>query len=162
MKKIFSFSILVFLISFAFYSCFSQKPVPIKMGEHRCAYCKMHIADARFNAQIVNPNGKADHFDSIECMTAYKIKKKEEGSSHNAGNEDKQNKFYVKDIMRKDQYVEAHKAYYLQSQDIPSPMGAHLSAYSNTSQLEETRKKHPGKKLTFDQVERYIKKVWLK
>ena len=113
MKSLISLTLIILIAS-----C-NQSPKEISYGHEACSFCKMQIMDNRFASQIVTPKGKAIKFDAIECMINYSKTEDQEGS-----------KYYVSDYSSPGIFVEASDAFFLKSQQVPSPMGANLSAYS--------------------------------
>ncbi len=101
-------------------SC-AVEEVKIDYGNDDCAFCKMKIVDKKFSAEIVNEHGKAFKFDAIECLLRYiKLDMIEKNSI---------GLMLVAVFTEEDKLVDAKKASYVISEDIPSPMGAFLSAY---------------------------------
>lgn len=95
------------------------EPEPIHYGEELCAYCKMTIVDARFASELVTNTGKVYKFDAIECMIDF---------MSNA-----QQRFDLQLISTFDKRIlqAASDSYYLRSDNLPSPMGMHISGFSN-------------------------------
>lgn len=96
-------------------------PVPIEYGSDSCVYCKMGIVDARHAAEAVSSKGKVYKFDAIECLLLF-IKDRP----------DMQYAFQlVNDYNDPGALISAPDSYFLISRQIPSPMGAYLSAFRN-------------------------------
>ncbi len=92
---------------------------PISFGEDMCAHCKMTIVDEPFAAEVVTQKGKVFKFDAIECMMQFlQIKQS-----------DKMALMLVRDYENPKEWQDAIKCNYLISKDLPSPMGAGLSAW---------------------------------
>lgn len=112
MKK----GIALIVISILLASC-NVKPQEINYGEDACHYCSMTIVDRQHSAELVTNKGKAFKFDAIECM----IHHLEDSSTPVA--------FYlVADYFNPGELIEANKATFIISPNIPSPMKANLSA----------------------------------
>ncbi|MEJ5339807.1 MAG: nitrous oxide reductase accessory protein NosL [Aquificaceae bacterium] len=126
LRVLWAFLLLLFL-----FSCKSDKPEPIKLGEDVCEYCKMVIADERFAAEVITKKGKVYKFDAIECMVGYFNE-----------NEEDIKKAYVVNFLNPKEFIPAEEAVYVRSPDIRSPMGMNLSAYRSE---EEARKMLEGK-----------------
>lgn len=97
-----------------------------------CAHCNMFIKDLSHNATLTQ-NGVTSNFDAIECLVNY-IKDKK--IAENA-------KMTVADYSTGIQ-IDAKSAYYLKSKNIPSPMGANLSAFESETTAKEFKKKNGG------------------
>ncbi|MDH5718199.1 MAG: nitrous oxide reductase accessory protein NosL [Spirochaetia bacterium] len=149
MKK----SLLYLVYSIFFFSCSSNEPIEIKPGDKKCEYCLMGIVDMRFDAQIKTHKHKSYFFDSIECAVAWKIK-----------NKNSVKKIWVTDYYKFNEsikkYIDGEKAYYLQSENRPSPMGAYLSSYKDNSLLQNAIEETKGKSFDYLEVETYINTKW--
>jgi copper chaperone NosL len=138
MKKIISFFGLLLLMS----SC-KIAPQKIEYGKDICSFCDMAIVEKTHAAQYVTKKGRAYKFDAIECLI-YELKNKptEEFSF-----------VLVTDYLKPGELIEANLAVYLISEDIKSPMGANLSAYSNKSSI-----KHEGNHYNWEEINRFLSK----
>jgi copper chaperone NosL len=116
-------------------SC-SHDPEPINFNTDQCIHCKMTIEDSRFGAEIVSKKGKIFKFDATECMIKY----------INKGmiQEDEIEKMYVIDFYHPSKLIDATSATYLISPNLPSPMGANLSAFLNKSAAESRKNSSSG------------------
>jgi copper chaperone NosL len=137
---------IAFLLLFLF-SCTSEKPVPIKLGEDLCEYCKMVIADERFAAEIITKKGKVYKFDAIECMVGY--------YNENTGYI---KKAYVVNFLNPKEFLTAEDAYYVRSPQIRSPMGMNLSAYRSEEEARRTLQGKEGEVLSWNELRELIKK----
>lgn len=117
----------------------SVEEVEIEYGKDDCEFCKMKIVDKKFSAEIVNEHGKAFKFDAIECMLRY-IK---------LGMIDKKSIsiMLVATFTSEDKLINAGEATYIISNDIPSPMGAFLSAYPEITDAHKELKGKNGEVL---------------
>lgn len=137
-------AVVLLVLAAAFVSGCSQKPQEVRYGEDQCAHCKMVITDPRFASEIVTSKGKAIKFDAIECMASYIKNNQDELADA---------KLWVSDFAKEGSWVDARKAYYVQSQEIQSPMGKSLLAFKTTDELNNHLKKYPGKELSWQQVQ---------
>jgi copper chaperone NosL len=112
---LFSIGILVFV------SC-STEPEKIIYGSDACHFCSMTIVDIQHAAQYVTEKGKQFKFDAIECM----LNEFSEITTENIG------VILVSDYSNPGNMTDAITATYLISKEIKSPMGAFLSAFSET------------------------------
>ena len=107
----------------------SCQPTPraINFGTDMCAYCKMSVVDGKFASQLVSKKGKIFVFDAIECMVPFL-------------NETKNTEYTYQLVCAFDdpgEMMNAETLTYIISENIPSPMGKNLSAYSKLSIAEE-------------------------
>ncbi|NND62639.1 MAG: hypothetical protein HKN48_05550 [Flavobacteriaceae bacterium] len=126
-------------------SCAACKiePKPIDYGLDSCAYCSMNIMDAQHAAEIVTEKGKVFKFDAIECMLNDKTIEEEEVAL-----------FLVMDFKEPNTFLDATESVYLISENIPSPMGANLSAFKNTSNLDSILITKGGKTFTWSELKK--------
>ncbi len=133
-------SILVILASILLLSC-NVEPQPIIYGKDQCNFCKMNIVDNQHAAQYVTNKGKQFKFDAIECM----INQLEEIDASTV-------KTMLVSNYGKSEMTDATSATYLISQQIKSPMGAYLSAFSDHSVALSTQKEFTGDLYNWDKV----------
>jgi len=109
----------------------------------------MEIVDEKFGAEIVTNKGKIFKFDSGECMINFvnngKIKREEVKS------------FWIVNTAQPKQLIDATKAFYLHSQNYPSPMGAFLSAFETEDQLKQFQTQYGGDEWTWDEAMKNVK-----
>lgn len=122
----------------------SAEPQPIPYGQANCAHCNMTVADNRFGAELVNDKGKAIFFDSAECLAAYVLEQPEQN--------EKASFLMVTDYTNPNQLVEAKKAHFLQSRDLPSPMGMFLTAVEDESAAAQLKQEYGGRLLNWNEV----------
>lgn len=125
--------LLISLIFGLFAAC---KPTaePVSFGEDMCAHCKMTIVDEQFTAEAVSQKGKVYKFDAIECMVEFlKIKQSDEMALT-----------LVRDYENPKEWQDATKCNYLISKDLPSPMGAGLSAWLSKEGAEAMKAEKGG------------------
>lgn len=86
--------------------------------KENCTLCSMTISDTKFMATTLNSNDTLLKFDAIECLINYQKKEKDihtlKVTDYDTGS-----------------LIDAKTAYYVKSNDRPSPMGAYLSAYAS-------------------------------
>lgn len=131
------------IVSSVILSC-SAEPEPINYGSDQCEHCRMTIVDNKFAAEIVTRKGRIFKFDAAECMIRYII----EGKIKEADIKGK----YATDASKPGSFIDAVKAHYLISENIPSPMGANLSAYGSTNDAESFYKQYSGDLKSWDEV----------
>lgn len=113
----------------------SPKPVAINYGSDGCSFCSMTIVDKIHAAEIVTNTGKAYKFDAIECMVNYA---KDMGGQ-------KIVLYLSNHYNTPGELIDATKAAFLISENIPSPMGAFLTAFKNRSEAQKVQSEKEGK-----------------
>jgi copper chaperone NosL len=114
-------------------SC-NVEPEAIEYGKDQCSFCKMNVVDKTHASQYVTKKGKQFKFDAIECMIHDLNEKHEEDISL----------FLVSNYSNPGEMIDAKTAIFLISEEIKSPMGANLSAFSSKNKAEELQQKHGG------------------
>lgn len=129
------------LLMLGFMAC-SSGPQEINYGSDKCDFCSMGIADKPFGTELVSDKGKAYKFDSTECMLNYLGK-----------NEDKTFTHYLTATMDQPGTLQdARQAYYLVSENLPSPMGANISAYTTKALAEASQSENGGEVYDFEGI----------
>lgn len=118
------------------------EPEKINFGQEACHFCKMTIVDQQHASQYITKKGKQYKFDSIECMLQDLENKKTNEISL----------LLVSDFGNTGSLIDAQTATYLISEEIKSPMGAFLSAFSSSSLAKETLQKSGGKLYTWSSI----------
>lgn len=136
-KIIITISVALLLLS----SC-KIEPQPIDYGNESCHFCSMTIVDNQHAAQIVTDKGKAYNYDSIECMMN---DLKNEGPNAGAI-------FLVNDYQKPGELIDATRTFYLLGSEIPSPMGAFLSASKTFDAAKSMQREYQGEILTWDEL----------
>ena len=109
----------------------SPSPSPIEYGSDMCEFCKMTIVDQQHAAELVTEKGKVYKFDAIECMIPFRNQSVEKYSF-----------VLVNDFEQPGTLINAETSHFLISQNVPSPMGAFLTGFSNyasASKMAETK-----------------------
>ena len=130
------------IVAVLFSACSGYEPKPIAYGKAECAFCSMLVTDKKFGAEIVTEKGRYYFFDSAECMFRYMHDGKQAPYKH----------ILVTHFGSKEGTSDAQTSYYLISKDIPSPMGAFLSAYSSEEEAKQLAQHHNGEVFTFKQM----------
>lgn len=137
-----SFAYLI-LLSFVFVSC-TVKVQPIEYGADDCDFCKMGIVDAKHAAQLVTTKGKNYKFDAIECMLHYLA-----DTTHP---EKEYQHILVADIRNPGTLIPAEQAHFIISKNIPSPMGAFLSATQTKEDAQKLLDEFTGDRYSFTAI----------
>ncbi|NNC49244.1 MAG: hypothetical protein HKO01_01775 [Flaviramulus sp.] len=128
-----------------FFGC-NVSPKPIDYGNDGCNFCKMTIVDKVHAAEIVTKKGKVYKFDATECMINFMN-----------DFETSEIKLYLSNnFTQPEKLIDATKATFLISENIPSPMGAYLSAFNNKVEAEKTQKENGGVLYTWSQLLTYL------
>lgn len=122
-------------------SC-SINAAEIYYGTDGCQFCKMTIVDRQHAAQLVTDKGKAYKFDAIECM----IKRLHSMENSSIG------MVLVSDFEEPGLMINAKSATYLVSNQIPSPMGAFLSAFGNKAKAISTSREKSGQLYSWEEL----------
>jgi len=131
------YSSLVLLLLFL--SC-NVGPEPINYGSDSCQFCTMTIVDKVHAAEIVTKKGKVYKFDATECMINF-IKDFDTTEIQ---------LYLSNNYTEPEVLIDATKATFLISEQIPSPMGAFLSAFKNKSDAEKFQADKGGQLYTWE------------
>lgn len=138
---------LIFIIPLLLFGC-SVSPEAIDYGNDGCNFCKMTIVDEQHAAEIVTKKGKVYKFDATECMVNFL----DEFDS-------KEIKLYLSNNYTAPKtLIDATQATFLISENIPSPMGAFLSAFSNKEEALKAKNEKGGEIYTWDELLAHLKK----
>jgi len=130
---------LILLTSLVITSC-NIKPEPILYGEDGCHFCKMTIVDKIHAAEMVTKKGKVYKFDATECMIHFMDEF-----------DTSQVELYLSnDYTKPEVLIDATQATFLISKNVPSPMGAFLSAFENKADAEAVLKEKGGDLYTWE------------
>ncbi len=122
----------------------SPEPQPIAFGQDNCAHCLMTISDERYGAELVTKKGKVHKFDAVECLASYLV----EGQV----NPEDIHSVWVTDFKNPPLLIPASQAFYLQSENLRSPMGMNLTAFGNEADQDAVLDAYPGRILNWNQV----------
>lgn len=137
-QQVAAFVLLAMLSSMS--SC-TTEPEPLKIGVDNCYFCKMTISDARFGGEITTTKGKYFKFDDTHCLRSF--------LQSNALEEKDIAAIYLVDFSGNHALVKADNTFLLQSEELRSPMGGNIAAFSNADSLKEIMKKFSGKETTW-------------
>ena len=145
MKLITTLSLLS--LFFIFTAC-EVKPQKIEYGKDACHFCRMNIVDRQHAAEIVSKKGKAFKFDATECLI-----------DHLADIDVSEIElFLVADYNNPGTLIDAKTASYIISENIPSPMGAYLSAVSTKEEAEALQKSKTGTVYNWEELLLHLNK----
>jgi copper chaperone NosL len=104
----------------------------------------MEIIDQRFGAEIVTLKGKNYKFDSGECMANYLRQEKIKNTDVKS--------LWVINAAKPKQLIDGAKAFYLHSENFPSPMGGNLSAFETQDELLKFKQLYNGDEWNWNDV----------
>jgi copper chaperone NosL len=117
-------------------------PKPIDYGHVACHYCSMTIVDQQHAAQLVTTKGKVFNFDAVECMMN-QLKETDTSTI---------SLYLANDFDRPGDLIDATGATYLISENIPSPMGAYLSAFAEERAAQHALDANGGELLSWNEL----------
>ncbi|WP_298550133.1 nitrous oxide reductase accessory protein NosL [uncultured Algibacter sp.] len=117
-----------------FFNC-NVSPKPIDYRNDGCYFCSMTIVDKVHAAEIVTKKGKVYKFDATECMINF-MKEFVDTSEIEL--------YLSNNYTEPEVLIDATKATFLISKNIPSPMGAFLSAFKNKTDAEQFQTEKGG------------------
>ena len=135
--------IAMFLIAIGITACNAQ-PQPLKLGTDNCSFCKMTVSDPRFGAEILTTKGKIYKFDDMHCLLSYL-------QSNIIGQKEIKD-IYLVDFSGKHALVKATETILLKSDDLRSPMGGNVAAFTNADSLHLAMKQFKGIETTWEKV----------
>jgi copper chaperone NosL len=139
--------LLIIVFTVSLFNC-NTSPEAIEYGVDGCHFCKMTIVDKIHAAEIVTKKGKVYKFDSSECMINFL---KEFDAS--------QVKLYLSNSFSEpEKLIDATKATYLISKNIPSPMGAFLTAFKTKDEATKIQLEKEGTIFGWDTINDYLNK----
>lgn len=124
-------------------SC-STEPEPIKFGTDNCYSCKMTISDQRYGAEMVSKKGRVYKFDDTYCIVQFmKAKTIADTEIDNV---------YLVDFAGQGKLVNAKTAYLFKTDEIRSPMGGNVAAFSSAETRTQVKSKYKGTELTWNDL----------
>ena len=125
----------------------TNTPKSISYGSEGCHFCSMTIVDKQHAAQFMTKKGRTYSFDAIECMLNH-VKEIDMNDVET---------FLVNDYQNPGELIEANKATYLISKNMPSPMGEFLSAFSTQGAAETAQKENEGDIFSWQELRKRFK-----
>lgn len=122
-------------------------PKAIDYGNEACHFCNMTIVDKQHAAEVVTNKGKVYKFDSTECMVHFLE------DFDNTGIE----LFLSNDYSTPEVLIDATQATFLICEQIPSPMGANLSAFKNNEDAVRFQKEKGGSLYSWEELLNHFK-----
>lgn len=139
MKTLKNYAICALLLIFA--GC-NVSPKPIAYGYDGCHFCQMTIVDKMHAAEIVTKKGKIYKFDATECMINF-------SKDFNTADV----KLYLSNNYTEPEVlIDATEATFLISENVPSPMGANLSAFKSKDDALKTLAEKGGSLYSWNEL----------
>ena len=135
----------IFLFFTMLISC-NVAPEAINYGEDGCHYCKMTIVDKTHAAEVVTDKGKIYKFDATECMVNFM---NEFDTSQIA-------LYLSNNYTDPEALIDATKATFLISKNVPSPMGAFLSAFETKEEAQKILDDKGGDLYTWETLIKHL------
>lgn len=135
------------MITALLFAC-DVSPQKIEYGTDACHFCNMTIVDRQHASEVVTTKGKAFKYDAVECMV------------HSLQDELKDTEiamYLVTNFNQPDQFLDAKLAAYLVSDQIPSPMGANLSAFENENAAQKAKENFTGDIFSWEEIKKHLK-----
>jgi copper chaperone NosL len=145
MQTLKHYSIIALLL--ILFSC-NVSPQAIDYGNDGCHFCKMTIVDKVHGAEIVTNKGKVYKFDASECMINF-LDEFEDSSEIKL--------FLTNHFTEPEVLIDATKATFLISENVPSPMGAFLSAFKNKVDAEKIQAEKGGELYSWEKLLAHLK-----
>lgn len=139
-------TLIAIAILLPFLSC-EVGPKPIEYGENSCHFCQMTIVDKHHAAEVVTMKGKVYKFDAIECMINFRKDFDTDEIALNLSN----------NFMDAGKLIDATTATFLISENIPSPMGAYLSAFKNKEEAMKIQSENGGSLYDWEELIAHLK-----
>ena len=124
-------------------SC-NNAPKPVVYGTDGCHYCSMTIVGKQHAAQFMTKKGKTFSFDATECMLNH-LKEVDMETIE---------VLLVNDYNAPGQFVDATKATYLITKNIPSPMGEFLTAFATLEEAKTIQAEQLGDMFTWEKLKK--------
>ncbi len=129
-------------------ACRAPGPRPLAFGTAACAHCHMTLADPRFAGQLVTTTGKTISFDDVGCLAAY--------VAGGGVSRERIASLWVDDFAQPDSMLDVHRAVFLRSDSLHTPMDYHVVAFRPGQVPDSMRAVLGGELLSWDQVLRLV------
>ncbi len=139
--------ILLTLLVFVTITSCNTGPKVIDYGNDGCHFCKMTIVDKIHGAQLVTDKGKVFKFDATECILNYLSQETEVQVGG----------IYTNFYESPTEFIAAADATFLISENLPSPMGANLTAFKTKESAAKVLSEKGGKLYNWDDLKVQLK-----
>lgn len=124
-------------------SC-SSGPQPVKVGVDQCSFCKMGISDTRFACELITQKGKLYKFDDTHCMISF--------VSAPGWDKNSVKDYYIANFSQPDQWLSAGNALLVHSDQLKSPMGGNIAAFSNETEQKAVAEEFAGTTVSWNEI----------
>ncbi|MDO5655615.1 MAG: nitrous oxide reductase accessory protein NosL [Flavobacteriaceae bacterium] len=138
------YRLLLTLVFVAFIAC-STEPKPINYGTDICDHCGMNIMDHPYGTELVTDKGKVYKFDSTECMLSYMETNENRNYAH----------ILTATMDQPGTLQNALTSSFLVSENLPSPMGANITAYTTKELAQEAQNEFKGEVYDFEEIKKH-------
>ena len=139
MQTLKHYSLLLLLL--LYFSC-NVSPKAIDYGHDACHFCKMTIVDKIHGTEIVTKKGKIYKFDATECMIHF-LEDIDQSTIK---------MFLTNHYSEPETLIDATHATFLISKNIPSPMGAFITAFEQKADAETVQSEKSGTLYTWEEL----------
>lgn len=108
-------------------ACGNKGPEPINLNKDNCDFCQMTIAEEKFSCELITVKGRVYKFDDLSCLLEYKT----------ANPDPAVRSIYVADFLTPGSLLEQEKAFFIRGEEIDSPMGGGIAAFSDKNTAME-------------------------
>lgn len=143
LNKLKSILPIIAIIIFSISGC-AIEPEPIKIGKDNCHHCKMTISDNKFGAEILTTKGKVFKYDDPKCL----FSEISEGGIEIVNIKD----FYFTDFCNEHQLIKSQNGFYLKSNQLKTPMGGDIAAFSSQDSLKFYSMQFAGEEVLWNQL----------
>lgn len=133
-KTISLFSLLL-ISMFTIISC-NTEPKPIEFGIDNCDFCKMTISDERYGAEVVTKKGRIYKFDDLHCIHGF--------VAEGIVEKDAIDSYWLIDFAQPGTLINAENSFLLENQELKSPMGSNIIAFSSIDSLKNFQTNYSG------------------
>ncbi|HLW14785.1 MAG TPA: nitrous oxide reductase accessory protein NosL [Flavobacteriaceae bacterium] len=138
---------LILFMAFGVLTSCDKTPQAINYGEDECDFCRMGIVNPTHAAQLVTKKGKNYKFDATECMIDFlRTEIEEEKMLH----------VLSANLKEPGTLISVYDATFIITENIPSPMGAFLSALNSKEAAVALQKESGGELYTWEEVKKVI------
>lgn len=117
-----------------------------------CAYCGEPIPEERFGGEVVTRSGDVYRFMSVECLAAFMAEGRVPESEVRS--------VRVVDYNDGERLIDARSAYYVQSENRPSPSGLNLLAIEEEKIAWNLHFFFGGQRMEWDEVIEAVRREW--
>jgi len=130
----------------------SVKPEPLRYSKDNCSFCKMTLVDDKFGGELVTKKGKVFKFDDIKCMISFLNSSQEKPDSYSY-------ELVVDYAHAADEFdlIPASDAFYLQSEEVKSPMAGNVAAFKIKTEQQNYQQKWNGSVMSWNDVKEAFK-----